>query len=1424
MLDWMKKLFNKEEEQTAMNKEVPKQIESQPKIPRVNHYTEAREAQMASRNAGKCRFPLVPDNGFDEEDESEVNRFEEQPVQGVAYEEPTAQRGIKVERSRRPYVEKVVSTYEEPEVQYEPVRESVVKKASAPSQESNRRPFRPTEMISPIYGYNRPSVEKKVEKQEEVKEREDLEISVEGKAVVDAWLEKKGYKLSDFSEGQATSSAPGEVVEQKGQQSKKEEKSVVDQWLEKNGYEIERQVPLVEEKEVIKEMSTPQEVSADELLHKTVAEQMESAKLEKDVVVLNENNLQEELVASKVEHEDTILSEEIKRNTEIKQPTIEVEKQAPEESVIVKAEEKLEETIIVEIPEELEEVEVITETEEQEEVEVIAETEELEEVEVIAETEELEEVEVIAEVEESEEVEVIAEAEESEEVEVITETEEQEEVEVIAETEESEEVEVITETEEQEEVEVIAEIEESEEVEVIAETEESEEVEVIAEAEEQEEVEVIAEAEESEEVEVIAEAEESEEVEVIAEAEEQEEVEVIAEAEESEEVEVIAEAEESEEVEVEVEVEVITETEEQEEVEVIAETEEQEEVEVIAETEEQEEVEVIAETKAPVVETFVALEEIQQEDEVIEQNSEFIHVAEADEQTKNDVQSFANVLIAETEENKRVVEEAPVVEEQSVEEEVPVAEEQPVVKKEEPKREKKRHVPFNVVMLKQDRTRLMERHAARANAMQPSANVRVENKPVQQEVAEPQVEEQPMQQVVVESQVEESPVQQVVAEPQVEEQPMQQVVAEPQVEESPVQQVVAKTQVEEQPMQQVVAEPQVEEQSMQQVVVESQVEESPVQQVVAEPQVEEQSMQQVVVESQVEESPVQQVVAEPQVEEQPMQQVVAEPQVEEQPMQQVVVESQVEESPVQQVVAEPQVEEQPMQQVVVEQVQKSISSTEPKEKAYVVNQRENDMRNVLHTPPTYTVPPLALLSIPQQTALDNTEWLEEQKELLDTTFNNFHVGAHVINVSQGPAVTRFEVQPDPGVKVNKITNLSDDIKLSLAAKDIRIEAPIPGKSAIGIEVPNKESKPVFLREILRSPVFTKSESPLTVALGLDISGDPIVTDIRKMPHGLIAGATGSGKSVCINAILTSILYKAKPHEVKLMLIDPKMVELAPYNSVPHLVAPVITDVKAATAALKWAVEEMERRYELFAHAGARDLTRYNTIVSEREIPGETLPYIVIVIDELADLMMVAPGDVEEAICRIAQKARACGIHLLVATQRPSVDVITGLIKSNIPTRIAFTVSSQVDSRTIIDIGGAEKLLGRGDMLFLGNGTSKPVRIQGVYVSDDEIEKTVDHVRKQMKPNYLFKQEDLLAKTEQAESEDELFFDACQFVVEQGGASTSSVQRKFRIGYNRAARLIEEMESQGIISEGRGTKPRDVLISEDEFAAMQETNV
>ncbi|SCC59666.1 DNA translocase FtsK [Bacillus mycoides] len=1339
MLDWMKKLFNKEEEKTAMNKEVPKQIVSQPKIPRVNHYTEAREAQMASRNAGKCRFPLIPDNGFDEEDVRELPNFEEQPIQRGTYEEQPTQRGTKVERSRRPYVETEAPTYEEPELQYEPEPEPVVKKAFVPSQESNRRPFRPTEMISPIYGYNRPSVETKVV-QEEEKEREDLEISVEGKAVVDAWLEKKGYTLSDFSGVLQGSSSVKNGVNERS--NKVEEKSVVDTWLEKNGYEVERQAPSLEES------------LSDDLLHKTVGQHVEeeativqALKQEQDVVALsstedNEETLQEESIDSKVEHVYSILTEENECNTEIEETVAEVaanqvEEETLEDVVIVKADEKLEETITIEIPDafeeeskEAEEVVELEESKEAEEVELeeskeaeeaaeLEESKEAEEVELeeskeaeeAAELEESKEAEEVVELEESKEAEEAAELEESEEAEEVAELEEPKEAEEVVELEGSEEVEEAAELEESEEAEEVAELEESKEAEEVAELEEPKEAEEVVELEGSEEAEEAAELEESEEAEEVAELEESKEAEEVAELEEPKEAEEVVELEGSEEAEEVVELEESKEAEEVVELEEpkeaeeVVELEESEEAEEVAELEESEEAEEAVELEESKEIESVTEfaleetpQEEVIEETMntgslenIAVEEqpvISQQEtiEFMEESEVFVPVSEADEQTKKDVQSFANVLIEEAEEKKQVVEE------------------QPAAQKEEPKREKKRHVPFNVVMLKQDRKKLMERHAVRTNVTQSTVGERVTEKPMQQVVVETQVEEKPMQQVVVETQAEEKP----------------------------------------------------------------------------------------------------------------MQQVVVEAQVEEKPMQQVVVEAQVEEKPMQQVVVEPQVEEKPMQQVVVaEQVQ---------EKAYVVNQKENDMRNVLQTPPKYEFPPLTLLSIPQQAALDNTEWLEEQEELLNTTFNNFHVGAHVINVSQGPAVTRFEVQPDPGVKVNKITNLSDDIKLSLAAKDIRIEAPIPGKSAIGIEVPNKESKPVFLREILRSPVFTKSESPLTVALGLDISGDPIVTDIRKMPHGLIAGATGSGKSVCINAILTSILYKAKPHEVKLILIDPKMVELAPYNSVPHLVAPVITDVKAATAALKWAVEEMERRYELFAHAGARDLTRYNTIVSGREIPGETLPYIVIVIDELADLMMVAPGDVEEAICRIAQKARACGIHLLVATQRPSVDVITGLIKSNIPTRISFTVSSQVDSRTIIDIGGAEKLLGRGDMLFLGNGTSKPVRVQGVYVSDDEIERTVDHVKKQMKPNYLFKQEDLLAKSEQSESEDELFFDACQFVVEQGGASTSSVQRKFRIGYNRAARLIEEMESQGIISEARGTKPRDVLISEDEFAAMQETNV
>ncbi|MET3196519.1 DNA translocase FtsK [Bacillus sp. OAE603] len=467
-------------------------------------------------------------------------------------------------------------------------------------------------------------------------------------------------------------------------------------------------------------------------------------------------------------------------------------------------------------------------------------------------------------------------------------------------------------------------------------------------------------------------------------------------------------------------------------------------------------------------------------------------------------------------------------------------------------------------------------------------------------------------------------------------------------------------------------------------------------------------------------------------------------------------------------------------------------------------------------PVLYELPELGLLAEPPVEQFNDGDWVEAQKELLQETLQNFNVGAKVIAATQGPTVTRFEVQPDPGVKVNKITNLQDDIKLSLAARDIRIEAPIPGRSAIGIEVPNRESKPVFLSELVSKDKFLQSESPLTVALGLDIGGEPVFADISKMPHGLIAGATGSGKSVCINSILVSILYKAKPHEVKLILIDPKMVELAPYNHIPHLISPVITDARAATAALKWACDEMDRRYDLFAHAGARDIKRFNDLAKKKGAYNDELPYLVIVIDELADLMMVSPGDVETYICRIAQKARACGIHLLVATQRPSVDVITGIIKSNIPTRIAFTVSSQVDSRTIIDIGGAEKLLGRGDMLFLDNGKSQAIRLQGVYVSDDEIEHVVEIVKDQQKPNYLFNQEELVAKADAHDVDDELFEEAVEFVIDQKGASVSMLQRRFRIGYNRAARLVDLMFDHGIVSNQNGSKPRDVLMTLEQF--------
>ncbi|RNF40805.1 DNA translocase FtsK [Planococcus salinus] len=463
----------------------------------------------------------------------------------------------------------------------------------------------------------------------------------------------------------------------------------------------------------------------------------------------------------------------------------------------------------------------------------------------------------------------------------------------------------------------------------------------------------------------------------------------------------------------------------------------------------------------------------------------------------------------------------------------------------------------------------------------------------------------------------------------------------------------------------------------------------------------------------------------------------------------------------------------------------------------------------------YVLPGESYLLPPENDRKDE-EWMETQGERLVEALSHFQVNATVLSIVQGPAVTQFELTVAQGVKVSKIRNLADDLKLALAARDIRIQAPIPGKSSIGIEIPNRTSRPVRISEIIHSPAFNDSESPLEAALGLDLTGKPVTLDLRKMPHGLIAGATGSGKSVCINSLLVSLLYKSSPQDLKLLLIDPKMVELAPYNHIPHLVSPVITDVKAATASLKWAVEEMERRYQLFAHTGVRDISRYNKLVKEKGDHAQHLPYILIVIDELADLMMMSPSDVEDAICRIAQKARACGIHLVIATQRPSVDVITGLIKSNIPTRIAFSVSSQVDSRTILDSQGAERLLGRGDMLYLGNGMSAPTRLQGTFVTDEEIEEVINHVRSQGEPEYFFKEEELMKRNDSAAVQDDLFEEACRFLISQGSASTSLLQRHFHIGYNRAARLMDLIEQHGFISEQNGSKARTVLITEDDM--------
>ncbi|SDI95101.1 FtsK/SpoIIIE family DNA translocase [Natribacillus halophilus] len=461
----------------------------------------------------------------------------------------------------------------------------------------------------------------------------------------------------------------------------------------------------------------------------------------------------------------------------------------------------------------------------------------------------------------------------------------------------------------------------------------------------------------------------------------------------------------------------------------------------------------------------------------------------------------------------------------------------------------------------------------------------------------------------------------------------------------------------------------------------------------------------------------------------------------------------------------------------------------------------------------YRLPALKLLSAPvQNKQMNDRSHVSSNAKKLEDTLQSFGVQAQVNEVHLGPAVTKYEVQPATGVKVSKIVSLTDDIALALAAKDIRIEAPIPGKAAVGIEVPNQDISMVTLREVLESDKAQKSHV-LSVALGRDISGEPMTADLDTMPHMLVAGATGSGKSVCINGIVTSILMKAKPNEVKLMMIDPKMVELNVYNGIPHLLTPVVTEPKKAAQALKKVVAEMERRYDLFSHNGARNIEAYNEMIRKQNEHGDEqpkLPYIVVIVDELADLMMVASGEVEDAITRLAQMARAAGIHMILATQRPSVDVITGVIKANIPSRIAFGVSSQTDSRTILDAGGAEKLLGRGDMLFIPVGANKSTRIQGAFISDDEVEAVVNDVINQQKASY---QEEMMPEEvpeTSAEPEDELYYDAVDLVVQMNAASVSMLQRRFRIGYTRAARLVDEMEAQGIVGPYEGKKPREVL--------------
>ena len=482
---------------------------------------------------------------------------------------------------------------------------------------------------------------------------------------------------------------------------------------------------------------------------------------------------------------------------------------------------------------------------------------------------------------------------------------------------------------------------------------------------------------------------------------------------------------------------------------------------------------------------------------------------------------------------------------------------------------------------------------------------------------------------------------------------------------------------------------------------------------------------------------------------------------------------------------------------------------------------------------TYEFPPVELLTEGGSRGMKGgKKAIADNATKLQKTLYNFGVSAKVENVSVGPAITRYELKPAEGVRVSKIANLADDIALNLAAESIRIEAPIPGKQAVGIEIPNKENEIVHLRDIIESDKFTDAKSKLAFALGKDVAGEEVVTDIAKMPHVLIAGSTGSGKSVCINTLITSIIYKAKPSEVKLVLVDPKVVELSVYNGIPHLLIPVVTDPKKAAGALSWAVQEMVNRYSLFAAKGVRDIKGYNEAL-DKENEASKLPQIVIIIDELADLMMVAKNDVEDAICRLAQMARAAGMHLVIATQRPSVDVITGLIKANIPSRIAFAVSSQVDSRTILDMAGAEKLLGKGDMLFYPTGMSKPTRVQGAFISDKDVEKIVDFIKSNGTASYS---EDILESIEKANTNekelkdidgedddtDPFLDEAIETVIETQQASTSFIQRRFKVGYARAGRIIDQMEERGIISGYQGSKPREVLMTKERWQELNMT--